>query len=370
MPLTRFSLLTLCFICFVSCFLRAQASVIDDLYQAKIAVEDQSEQTQNQAFSVALKQVLLKVRGKSDLLANRDINKMIRRATPFVRSYRYDIEAAQLYLVISFDQTRVDRAIRDAGFPIWDKRRPDTLVWLAIQPSEQAAKSIARVAEYSELYQQLTQTAKARGIRLIFPLWDINDLQNIDLYDIWGGFSQQIKQASERYDVPSIVSLRIYPSVMELSADQQSVAERATDAPPWTADWTLFESARILSGQLQEHSLLELAVTMVDTLADELAEKYAINIEENNQSKQQVQVVINNLNSLTLYQQALSMLNNLSVVTHATLVKQQGATATFELTLLGDVANLNNALSLDNKLKPVVDDFGQPIGELQFFWVK
>ena len=60
----------------------------------------------------------------------------------------------------------------------------------------------------------------------------------------------------------------------------------------------------------------------------------------------------------------------MSVVNGATLIKQQGLRATFELDLLGDVEDLSNALSLDSKIRPVVDDFGQPIPGLEFFWVK
>jgi hypothetical protein len=60
----------------------------------------------------------------------------------------------------------------------------------------------------------------------------------------------------------------------------------------------------------------------------------------------------------------------MSVVNDATLIKQQGPRATFELELLGDIKDLTNALNLDNKIKPVVDSFGQPISGLEFFWLK
>jgi hypothetical protein len=70
------------------------------------------------------------------------------------------------------------------------------------------------------------------------------------------------------------------------------------------------------------------------------------------------------------YSQALVALESMSVVNNATLIKQQGPRATFELDLLGDVDDLSNALGLDGKIRPVVDDFGQPIVGLEFFWVK
>lgn len=349
----------------------ANASTVDDIYDAKIAVTDQSDRTQNQAFAKALKQVLLKVRGSSDLLAAPNIKSVVTKARRFVRSYRYDREGAQLFVVINFDPKRIDDLIRSAGFPIWDKRRPDTLVWLAIQPTKDAHKQIAHANEFSELYQQLIKRAQERGIKLIFPLWDLDDLQSLGVYDIWGGFSSQISRASERYAVQSVLSARIYPSD-NLSQDTavDSAQSDLNSSEFWVADWNTMESGSMLAGEVQGDSRLEVANSLVDTLADQLAQKYAIDLSQGVNSDAKVQLVINNIDSLTYYKQALALLENLSVVSSVTLIKQRGIDATFELQLLGDVEDLVRALNLDKKIRPVVDDFGQPIGELQFFWVK
>ena len=47
-----------------------QGAVIEDLFDAKIAVSNQSEKNQSNAFIQALKQVLVKVRGNRDILAD------------------------------------------------------------------------------------------------------------------------------------------------------------------------------------------------------------------------------------------------------------------------------------------------------------
>ena len=57
----------------VSCWQGVNAAVIHDLYSAKIAVSDQSDRNQSKAFSLALKQVFVKVRGNDDLLSNKQI---------------------------------------------------------------------------------------------------------------------------------------------------------------------------------------------------------------------------------------------------------------------------------------------------------
>ncbi|MFT6284145.1 MAG: hypothetical protein ACJAXM_000613 [Arenicella sp.] len=347
------------------------AAVIDDLYDAKIPVDNQSEQTQNKAFSLALKQVFVKVRGNNDLLTDQKIKRTITNATSFVRSYSYDKQESQLYLVINFDPQRVEDVIRNAGFPVWDKRRPDSLIWLAIKLSDDSDRQIARPIEFEDIYQQMNLRAAQRGITLIFPVWDLDDIQSLGIYDIWGGFSTHISQASERYSVPSILSARIYLSEDQLSdAAQSREKANAKSARQWSSDWTMIEGGGLLAGKLQGDNPLIIAEGLIDALADQLSLKYAIDLAQIDSADTKVQIVVNNIDSLTYYSLALRSLENMSIVNGVTLIQQQGPRATFELDLLGDIDDLTNALSLDSKIRPVVDDFGQPILGLEFFWVK
>lgn len=358
-------LLVLFLVCLVS-WQSVKAAVIHDLYDAKIAVDDQSQPTQNKAFTLAFKQVLIKVRGNNDLLTDQKIKSALTKVTRFVRSYSYDKQESQLYLVISFDPQRVENVIRSAGFPVWDKRRPESLIWLAIKSSDDSPRQIAMPTEYPEIYQKLTERAALRGITLMFPLWDLDDVQTLGIYDVWGGFSAQISKASERYAAPSVLSARIY-----LTETVNNTVNAHTKSPiQWSADWTMIEGGGLLAGQVQGDSPLWIAENLIDALADQLSSKYAIDLSKIDQADTKVQIVINNIDSLTYYSQALKSLENMSVVNGATLIKQQGSRATFELDLLGDVEDLTNALNLDSKIRPVVDDFGQPILGLEFFWVK
>ncbi|MEP1445785.1 MAG: DUF2066 domain-containing protein [Paraglaciecola sp.] len=345
----------------------AKAAVIDDLYDAKIAVDNQSQLTQSKAFRLALEQVLLKVRGNSDLLSNAKIRNSLSKATRFVRSYSYEKSGSQLFLVISFDPQRVANVIRSSGFPVWDKRRPDTLVWLAIQSPDGSDRHIANSTHYPEFYQQLSTRAAQRGITLVYPLWDLDDIQTLSVYDIWGGFSSQIAKASERYVVPSVLSARIHGAISESPEDRVNTTKPSVQ---WTADWTMIEGGGLLSGKVQQQSQIDIATALIDALADQLSSKYAVDLAQIDRSEAKVQIVVNNIDSLSYYKLALNSLENMSVVNEVTLIKQQGSRATFELDLLGDVGDLTNALSLDSKIRPVVDDFGQPIRGLEFFWVK
>lgn len=366
MPIKINPVLSMFLLVWLASWQSVNAAVIEDLYDAKIAVEDQTQRTQNTAFSLALKKVMVKVRGNRDLLANPKIKSALTKATGYVRSYSYEKQASQLYLVINFDPQRVESVIRSAGFPVWDKRRPETIIWLAIKPQEDSTRQIATLSEFPEVYQRLRVRAAQRGITLMFPLWDLDDIQTLGVYDVWGGFSTQISKASERYAVPSILSARLYPASTQLSDANPNKAVE----PQWIADWTMIEGGGLLAGQVQDDSLLEMADALIDTLADQLSLKYAIDLAQFDRADSKVQIVVNNIDSLNYYSLALKSLENMSVVNNVTLIKQQGSRATFELDLLGDVEDLTNALKLDSKIRPVVDDFGQPILGLEFFWVK
>ncbi|MEP1382567.1 MAG: DUF2066 domain-containing protein [Paraglaciecola sp.] len=337
------------------------AAVIEDLFDATIAVSDQSNKVQSAAFTLAIKQVLVKVRGNSDILTDAQIRNAISKPTRFIRSYSYENRESQLYLLINFEPQRIETLIRNAGFPIWDKRRPDTLVWLVTE-SDNGAKEIINAENFPELFNGLHQQGRLRGVRFTEPLWDLDDRQALNVYDVWGGFTLNLNRASERYGVKSVLSARIYKA-KDLDNENQLHSL-------WLADWTMLGDGKLLSGQVSAADHDSIAVKLVNVLADNLALQYAVDLASINPNENKIELKFNNLKSLTDYAEALEFLESLSVVSRGTLVSQVGEQATFELALLGTEEDLKTVLRLDKHVQAVTDEFGQPILELEFFWVK
>jgi hypothetical protein len=347
----------------------AQSAVINDLYEAKIAVEDQSLSKQKIAIRQALREVLVKVRGNKDILDSPQIIKNISQASSYLRSYRYDEIERNLYIQLSFDAQSVEKMIRLAGFPVWDKRRPDTIVWLAVEDSVGFERRIVTADTDSALLEILSEGAKKRGIELIQPLWDLDDRQTLDLYDIWGGFTQQVIEASRRYGADAVLSARIYRGILD--SVEEHVPNTMTDEDSvvlWLADWQLSNDEQLFSGQLSAEQQPRLVAKIVDLLADQLSAKYAIDLSTRDPNSSNVELRIINLNSLETYVRVSKFLNSLSVVERASLMVQQGEEATFQLKLLGDKNDLINALALDSKVQPVLDEFAQPGEELEYVW--
>ena len=259
--------------------------------------------------------------------------------------------------------------IRLAGFPVWDKRRPDTIVWLAVEDSVGFERRIVTADTDSALLEILSEGAKKRGIELIQPLWDLDDRQTLDLYDIWGGFTQQVIEASRRYGADAVLSARIYRGILD--SVEEHVPNTMTDEDSvvlWLADWQLSNDEQLFSGQLSAEQQPRLVAKIVDLLADQLSAKYAIDLSTRDPNSSNVELRIINLNSLETYVRVSKFLNSLSVVERASLMVQQGEEATFQLKLLGDKNDLINALALDSKVQPVLDEFAQPGEELEYVW--
>ncbi|MFT6896544.1 MAG: hypothetical protein ACJA13_000946 [Paraglaciecola sp.] len=341
--------------------LPVNASVMHGLYEARVAISDQTLKSQQVAVRNGFKQVLVKVSGTKQLLASEQIKREVRRAKDFIHTYRFEQSNEQLYFVVSFDDQRLEKMIRDAGFPIWDKRRPDTILWFVIKDPVSGQRQLVTESEYPELLGQTYVAAATRGIQVVNPLLDLDDLQQVNSYDVWGGFVQQLAQASERYGVKNILSARLYESPASLDTPP-------ADSELWTADWTMLDAGRLLSGQVQQASPELTVQGVIDALADNLAARYAIDISKLDPGALKTNIKIMNLDSLQHYAHIVNFLDSLSVVHKASLIMLQGQVATFELDLLGSIDDFVNAMSLDNRLKPV-NRFGLDKQDLEFLWV-
>lgn len=343
-----------------------QASVVDGLYEARVEISDQLNRSRKKAETAAFKKVLVKVTGTKSVLKNPLVTQEFNKAANYLRSYSYDNDQNVLYYSAEFDRQRIERLITQNGFPLWDSRRPDTIIWLAQQQSDNAERQILSETNNIETSDIILNTAKDRGINVSLPLVDLTDMQALSIYDVWGGFSNVIKVASERYGTDYILSARVYFLTVENSIAVSQVAPLKNNS--WIADWTLQNNSQIESGKLVAATQLNLTSNLIDLLADKLAIKYAIDTQL--ETPEIFSITVTNVNSLTQYAHLIDFLSSLSVVKRVSLTNQTGSFATFQLNLLGGLDDLNNALRLDDKIQPTLDDFGQPTEDSHYIWMQ
>ncbi|WP_414830759.1 DUF2066 domain-containing protein [Alteromonas sp. H39] len=418
--------------------LPATATVQIDTHVGQVQVENQNQSTQQQASREALKQVLIKMSGTTTAPENAGVKTAVRSPGQYLRSYRFDDIDGQLYYIAEFDQQALLTLLRREGLPVWGNRRPETILWLAVE-NDNGQRDIVEEAQSDVISQAVRETARSRGIRVSLPLMDLTDNQAIAIYDIWGRFPQALIKASSRYGVDYIIGARLYknnnaaiPNLPE--PDQETLLSEAlsenwnhqdnavqsrsetrvgvqqvdtlsmgaaanvqyqvANSQPQTVadnvmpfstaefeammaeqgegeyalDWVFIRGNDVKTGSLYGNDKSRLAQLLINGYASYLADIFSIKPGQNAQSSEKVKMSVANLDSLENYVMAQRYLASLSVVEHVSLSAQSGSVGTFELSLLGSAQDLINTMSLENRLQPVRDAFGQPVQGYNFYW--
>jgi len=198
------------------------AAVFEGLYTVTVPLsfevpEDQEPLTENDYVRLAMGQLLTRVTGRSDAFLEPALADLLQDAGQFVVQRGYPDREN---LVVTFDGRAVEAALEERNLPIWGEERPLTLLWVAIDAglgersiltaeSLEEGRSEELAAVEDLLREQLQVLANERGLPIALPLWDLQDMDALDFIDVWGGFSNRVQQASERYGADAVVSARV-----------------------------------------------------------------------------------------------------------------------------------------------------------------
>ncbi|WP_416308682.1 DUF2066 domain-containing protein [Neptunicella sp. SCSIO 80796] len=339
----------------------AMAGDVTALYDAKVEMGNTTDQ--DDAAKQGLQQVLIKVSGNRDVLSQPLIRQNLANATDFLLSYQFNIEQQKRIYNASYDQQKVDKLLRNANLPIWGKTRPATLLWLVEQPDETSFnRALISEQSQSHIKDKVLQVAAERGLDMSFPLLDLDDLMNVSVYDVWGRFAAPVIQASQRYNTDSLIIGRIYQYKQQAEGLDDSLAQIK-----WRLDWRFILGDSQFQGNVEDIEQDAVIQQVIDTVADQLASRYAIDAQSSAVS-QWIELTVNNISGLEVYENVRRFLNQLTAVADVTLSHINGRKGTYKLRMIGTEQDLINTLKLDSRMQRVVDQFGQPVAELEFVW--
>jgi uncharacterized protein len=216
----------------------------------------------------------------------------------------------------------VERAVTDAGVPLWGHERPTTLVLLS--SGEGARATLVTSASSGELKQAVTRAATQRGLPIVWP----DPTRPVNVADITSGTPERVRAAAAPYATDAIL-VGIAPASATpgslvrwtLIQDQESSQWRgpAEEGPQGAADWL----ARSFSTQAvgADVALVAIAVSGVSDLR-----AYA---------------------AITDYLQSLSLVRELAVDEVA------GDSVIYRARVVGGSERLARAIGLGARLEPL-----------------
>lgn len=303
----------------------AAAVEVPSLYTAEVPFDREAKNPRDDAYKLALAEVLLRVSG-SELSANTAaIDELFPNPASYVMQFR---PGANDSLWVSFDGQAIEQILRNAGQTVWGAERPLTLVWLAVDWGRGSREIIAAddpdrtegVSRSLNLNQRLRErivaVAEQRGLPLVFPLLDSIDLQNVTFSDIWGGFDERIVAASGRYDANSILIGRI-----RASSNRRE-------------DWSYFFSG-------EERSWNGPPEAIVGRVADLLTAEFAVG---GNAPIESVALHVSGIVSVEAYGSLQSLLAGVTLIESFIITEVAGDRVSYRVEVRGGADRLSRAL--------------------------
>ena len=200
----------------------ARAATFPNLYSVTVnqdpAAADQRAAATGAAFAV----MLVRVTGNRYAGLDPALGPLIKDASRYTTQYGTDRQGRA---IVGFNATRVDQALAGLNVRIWGLERPLTLIWIAADDGQggrallgsgdpPAAATPATVDLLAMLRTELAAVADERGLPLVLPQLDADDLAAVTFDDVAGGRDDRVTAASARYRADAVLIGRLHPGLV------------------------------------------------------------------------------------------------------------------------------------------------------------
>mgnify|MGYP003648073158 CR=1 FL=1 len=324
------------------------AAEVNKLDEADITVASRANDVKNNALKEALAAVFLKNSGLPSVVLNPLVKAQINNPEVILTQYGYYEKNGELMLKASFDHQRVISTLREAGLPVWGSQRPLTLLWMSVDENNEP--SILADASSADIRSELAQESSNKGIPLLLPIMDLDDVMQVSITDVRGMFTDVLANASTRYQ-----------------ADYFAIANLDTQGVNVHYTIKLFDKNRtngvlqpLISQQGDATDNQQATKRMMNILADYYISQYAIASTGRDVA---TQVSFTGLNNMTQLVHVETYLRQLSAVKSLKLSQFKGDAATYTIELFSSVDDLQRLLNIDSRLSQL-----DTVGSVESFY--
>ena len=310
---------------------------VTDLYQGTVPVSSQTQQERDQVLQQAFAQVLVKISGNKLTLENPSVKSHLNSASSLVQEFSYTPlhqpnEPKPYLLHLNFDVDGVNAILQEAGVPIWGEHRPLILAWLEYEtPGHPAAILSGDSAQV--IPALLKQDANRRGVPLMFPAMDIQDIGQVTINDITSMNIAKLTNAATRYGSDAILIGHIVQDPNQINTQWKLVMGQ--DQWGWN-----------VTGKL----LPDVLIALTDHMADALAARYATVVTQNVQTK--IALKVTNITHEDDFPRVMNYLKHQAAVADVSVVQVVDDAVILNVNVRGNQASFTQSILSDHKLTP------------------
>lgn len=337
----------------------ARAVEVTWMYDVVVPVADQTAAARLDAGRAGLLQVLTRITGMSSIPDSEALQAALATPDRYYNQFGFEKppvpadgeqevgtqEQPALLLRMQFVPVTVFGLVRQAGLPIWRSERPMVIAWLVADAG--GDRRILGADSNSPVVRSLTGRALERGVPLQLPMMDLQDQLEVEPGAVWGRLSRSLVPASERYGAEIILIGRLQAGVGGL----------------WSGSWEFWIDGEVI--ELDEQNLAEdaLGVAVVDRLADDLVERYAVQ----NRGVQELRLGVSGVQGAADYAGVMRYLGALEFVDDVRVARVEGNRLELGLVTTADSERLLTLFEADGLL--LADDLNRRAGgAIELVW--
>ena len=314
-----------------------------NLYQTEVVLDQQNDESDDQARIQGMEQVIVRATGDKSSLDNDVVKKALQNNSRYLTQISSNDDNGQETMTLGFSEPHIRSLLTQAQLPFWPAYRSNVLVWLV--EDKNYDRTIAWEHSDSVPLKTLVQDAKARGLPLTVPVGDFDDITGIETSDLWGDFTGPIAQASSRYPTDAVLVIRVQDDAINWTLYDQSGQQMMDDAK------------EPVTGQAAGEQAID---QVVNDVSQYFAKKNAVLI--SSQSSESVVADFSSIKNADEFFTLEKSLKSLSSVAALDIVSIQGNDVQYRVHLLATPENFEQEV-LRTKLVDKIDTQTVPSGE-------
>lgn len=237
----------LIFLCGAVFTVPVMAAPLSELYKVREPVASQQPAEREEAIRKAFDTLVLRLTGEAKV-DQPSVAPLREDPQQLVSRYAYEGDA----VVVNFDSTTTERALRNAGLSLWGADRPSLLTWWLTESVDGARL----VGDAQEGARRLQAAAQHRGLPLRLPLADLGEQLAATADALSAKEPDELRQVSERYESDGLLTVVARPSGEAMEAnwrlwigDKQTQGKVSGDTQNALADAVMLAVSQYLAPQ-------------------------------------------------------------------------------------------------------------------------